>query len=242
MDDRILEVCCYTTASALIAQQAGAHRIEFCDNYFEGGTTPSFGNLHWAIEHISLPIFPIIRPRGGHFVYSDTEIEIIKKEIKYCRQLGFEGIVTGALTKTGTIDYKLTANICEWAWPMEVTFHRAFDRVQSPFEALEVVIEAGCTRVLTSGQFPTALLGMNILQNLLIAAKEQIIVMPGGGIRASNLGSLLQNLPAKEFHTSALTFQPEPYFSPESMAEKLVKPTAELAEITQMLDILKRWP
>jgi copper homeostasis protein len=240
MSQRLLEICCYSALAADIAQKAGAHRIELCDNFFEGGTTPSPGNLHWAARHLTVPVFPIIRPRGGHFVYNPDEVDIMKKDILFCKNLGFQGVVLGFLNEKGMVDYGLTAEACEWAWPLEVTFHRAFDRVVDPFENLEIIKKAGCQRILTSGQTPNAIVGSNLIIQLVKQAGHDIIIMPGAGIRSQNLANIAKMTNAIEFHSSALMHQREPYFSPKEMEESISLPVPDENEIGQMLNILEQ--
>lgn len=240
MSKRLLEICCYSAFAADIAQKAGAHRIEFCDNFFEGGTTPSHGNLHWAARHLTVPVFPIIRPRGGHFVYNPDEVDIMKKDILFCKNLGFQGVVLGFLNEKGMVDYGLTAKACEWAWPLEVTFHRAFDRVIDPFINLEIIKKTGCQRILTSGQYSGALEGRHLIKQLVEQAGYDITIMPGAGIRSQNLENIARMTNTIEFHSSALMHQREPYFSPKEMQESISLPVPDKNEIGQMLHILNR--
>ena len=145
----VLEVIGFTIQSCVIAQQAGAKRIELCDNPSDGGTTPSYGFIKVARKKLEIDLFPIIRPRGGDFFYSDDEFSIMKNDSKVCKELGCDGIVMGILKTDGTIDKQRSSELVELAYPMEVTFHRAFDRTADYHSALEDVIETGCTRILT---------------------------------------------------------------------------------------------
>src|SRR6188508_2060396 len=138
-----------TTKSAV---EGGADRIELCANLAEGGTTPSYAHIKKCRESFDIALFPIIRPRGGDFLYTKDEFEIMKNDIKLCKELGCEGIVIGLLNMDGTIDITRTTELVELAYPLGVTFHRAFDRCKDPFVALEELIESGCERILTSGQ------------------------------------------------------------------------------------------
>ena len=142
-----------TTQSAV---EGGADRIELCANLAEGGTTPSFGHIKKCREAFNVLLYPIIRPRGGDFLYNAEEFEIMLQDVKLCKQLGCDGVVIGLLNKDGTIDTKRTSLLVEAAYPLGVTFHRAFDRCRDPFEAMEQLIEIGCERILTSGQQPVA--------------------------------------------------------------------------------------
>jgi len=200
-----LEVIAFSIESCALIQQAGAHRIELCDNPGEGGTTPSYGFIKQARKLTSIDLYTMIRPRGGDFLYNDDEFETMKEDIKLCKQLGCDGVVFGLLNAEGTVDKKRSAQLVELAYPLGVTFHRAFDRVRDAFEALDTLIEIGCERVLTSGLMPNVSGGKHLLKQLVTAADERIIIMPGSGVRHNNLAELAQFTGAVEFHTSART-------------------------------------
>jgi copper homeostasis protein len=200
-----LEVIAFTIESCLLIQKAGAHRIEMCDNPADGGTTPSFGFLKKARELVSIDLFPMIRPRGGDFLYNNDEFEMMKEDIRYCKELGCDGVVIGLLNADGTIDKKRTAALIELAYPLGVTFHRAFDRTRDAFEALETLVEIGCERVLTSGLTPDVTQGTEMLAQLVSTADNRITIMPGSGVRSNNIKALAQQTRAVEFHTSART-------------------------------------
>jgi copper homeostasis protein len=201
-----LEICANSVASCIAAQQGGAKRIELCDNLLEGGTTPSYATIALAREKVSIDIYPIIRPRGGDFLYTDLEFEIMQKDIAVCKQLGCNGVVIGLLTANGRVDVERTQILVEQAWPMGVTFHRAFDMTEDPLQALEDIIGTGCERILTSGQRNTAIEGTELLKTLVKLAEGRIIIMAGSGVRANNIESLIQETGATEFHTSARTY------------------------------------
>ncbi|GAA4213702.1 copper homeostasis protein CutC [Pedobacter jeongneungensis] len=201
-----LEVCANSYASALAAQNGGAKRAEFCDNLAEGGTTPSYGQLALAKKNLSIEIWPIIRPRGGDFLYSDTEFELIKEDIKICNSLNCEGVVIGILKADGTIDKERCAELIELARPMDVAFHRAFDMSNDMYQALEDLIELGIKRVLTSGGASSALLGAEKLSQLVKKANGKITIMPGAGINENNIQQLIDQTGATEFHASAKEF------------------------------------
>jgi copper homeostasis protein len=198
----IIEIACNDFATALSAANGGADRLELCSALSEGGITPSAGILKQCREKISIPLFPILRPRGGDFLYSDDEFEIIRKEAQRCKQMGFEGVVVGFLQKNGKVDREKTKRIVDVAYPLEVTFHRAFDRCKDPFEALEVIIESGCQRILTSGQQLKAMDGAGLISDLIKKANQRIIIMPGSGINPSNILQLAKLTRAEEFHAS----------------------------------------
>ena len=198
-----LEVIAFNISCCDKIERAGAHRIELCANPQEGGTTPSAGFIDAARKKVSIELFPIIRPRGGDFLYSEDEYEVIKADVIYCRDAGCDGIVTGMLNSDGLIDKEKISHIVKLAHPMEVTFHRAFDRTPDAFAALEDVIDAGCTRILTSGLQATAIEGSDLLLKLVEQAKGRIIIMPGSGIRSSNITDIARLTGALEFHSSA---------------------------------------
>lgn len=234
MSSFLLEIAAYSIESAIAAEAAGAHRIELCDNPAEGGTTPSYGTLRVVREKLNIPVFPIIRPRGGHFVYSATEAEVMKQDIILCRQMGFEGVVIGLLNADATVDYATTSKFVEWAYPMDVTFHRAFDRTPNPFEALETIIKTGCTRILTSGQVPDVSKGTHLVSGLIKAAAHRITIMPGSGVRAKNIAEIALATGASEFHSSASNWRKEPYFTPDSMDENIEQNRLDKEEVAGM--------
>lgn len=198
-----LEICATSLASCLAAQAGGAKRIELCDNLLEGGTTPSYAMIALAREKVTIDLYPIIRPRGGDFLYSDIEYEVMKKDIALCKELGCNGVVIGLLTADGEVDIARTQALAELAWPMGVTFHRAFDMTRDPFKALEDVISTGCERILTSGQRNTAAEGAALIKELIAKADSRITIMAGSGVRSHNIASLAEATGATEFHTTA---------------------------------------
>jgi copper homeostasis protein len=234
-----LEVIAFSIASCVVAEQAGADRIELCDNPGEGGTTPSYGMIKTARLKTSIALFPIIRPRGGDFLYSNDEFEIMKNDINVCKTLGCDGVVIGFLLPDGRIDEHRTAELVELAYPMDVTFHRAFDRVKDPIESLEKIINCGCKRVLTSGLHPTAELGIDLIEQLVAQAGNRISIMPGSGIRAQNIEKIASKTKAHEFHSSARTIlnSSMQYLNP-SMNEALVSFILDEKEVFEMKKIL----
>ena len=202
-----LEICCFNLPSALIAQEAGAHRVELCASPDEGGTTPGPGTIRTARERLHIELYPIIRPRGGDFLYTDEEYRIMIRDLEYAKTVGCNGVVIGLLNADGSIDKARSARLVELAYPLGVTFHRAFDWAVNPFEALEDLISIGCERILTSGQRPTAIEGADLIDELVRQADERIIIMPGSGIRASNIAALAAKTAAGEYHSSARTKQ-----------------------------------
>lgn len=195
-----LEICVDSAISALNAQSAGADRIELCDNLGEGGTTPGYGMIISARNNLSIGIHVLIRPRGGDFLYSDTEYDIMRRDIELCGENGIDGIVTGILLPNGTVDVERTARLIEFAYPMTATFHRAFDMCMDPVNGLEDVIATGASRLLTSGQQNKALDAVELIRQLVIQAGERLIVMPGGGIDETNAAQIITATKAKELH------------------------------------------
>lgn len=232
----ILEIAVFNIQSAIMAAQAGANRLELCENPFDGGTTPSYGTLKTVREKITIPVFPIIRPRGGDFLYSEEEFEVMKKDILLCKSLGFEGIVTGLLNSDATIDVKRTDALVKTAYPMEVTFHRAFDRAADPLQALETVIDCGCQRILTSGQVPNSFDGKELIKQLILQADERIIIMPGSGVRSNNIAELATYTGAIELHSSARkNIASVMEFVQKGMQENLENIIVDIDEITNMI-------
>ncbi len=199
----IFEVCAFNIQSAIVAEKAGAARVELCDNPMEGGTTPSYGAIRQTREKINIALYPIIRPRAGNYLYDDNEYEIIRQDIEMCKELGCNGISIGAQKIDGGMDTDRLKQIVEWAYPMGVTCNRAFDNTPDPYKALEDIISTGCERILTSGQKTGAPEGTVLLNELVTLAGDRIIIMPGAGINATNIKQLLQQTGAKEFHGSA---------------------------------------
>lgn len=198
-----IEICAGSITSALAAQEGGACRVELCDNLKEGGTTSSFGMLLLARKNLSIKLFPIIRPRGGDFLYSDLEFEVMKADVIQCQELGCDGVVFGILKKDGNVDAKRCLELKQAAGNMETTFHRAFDRCKDPFKALEGIIDMGFNRILTSGQEITAIKGASMISKLIEQANGRIIIMPGAGIRPGNLKELIEQTGATEYHSTA---------------------------------------
>lgn len=197
-----IEVCIDSVQSAINAQEAGAARVELCDNLFEGGTTPSAGAIAITRQQINIGLQVIVRPRGGDFLYSDLEMEIMKKDILTAKASGADGVVIGVLTADGRVDTKRCAALIELARPMNVTFHRAFDMARDPLEALEDIISLGCERILTSGQQRTAIEGKGLIAQLHEKAAGRIIIMPGGGVDEYNLDQMAA-CGVQECHVSA---------------------------------------
>ncbi|MBE8714569.1 copper homeostasis protein CutC [Sphingobacterium hungaricum] len=207
MDKKIngiqLEICANSLASALIAQEAGASRIELCTNLENGGTTPSYGQIKLVKEKLHIGVNVLIRPRGGDFVYDESEWEAIKEDVLFCKELKCESIVFGALLPDGNVDLEKMEEIISLASPMKVVFHRAFDKCLDAEKALEEVISLGCIRILTSGLADTALEGKNRLQTLQQQSNGRIEIMPGAGVNNENILEILHHTGCTSIHASA---------------------------------------
>lgn len=197
------EICANSVASCRAAQEGGADRVELCAGIPEGGTTPSYGMIRSARESISIGLNVIIRPRGGDFLYSEEEIKEMIYDINVARELGADGLVFGCLLPDGRVDKPNMERLMEAAGDTPVTFHRAFDHCSDPMKALEDIIELGCARILTSGCMPTAMEGVSLLSELVEAAGDRIIIMPGCGVNEGNIAETARLSGAREFHFSA---------------------------------------
>jgi len=207
MNEIKLEIAVFNYESAVIAEQCGADRIELCENYSAGGITPQPELIRKVKSKLKIPARIMIRPRAGNFIYNDSEFEEMKNSINHCSVLGMDGVVFGVLEENNLIDKRRCTELVQLAKPMHATFHRAFDEVKNPVEALEEIIECGFDRILTSGQKQTAVEGAKIISELIIQAKERIIIMPGGGVRAENILEIKNRTGAKEFHSAAVNLQ-----------------------------------
>lgn len=203
----LLEICANSYQSAKNAQEAGAHRIELCQELSVGGITPSYGLLKEVIENLNIPIFVLIRPRGGNFVYSDAEFDIMKRDIQLCKDLECQGIVSGVLNADKTIDINRTKELVELSKPLQFTFHRAFDEVANPKKALEQLIAFGVERILTSGQENSAEKGLELLQVLNKISKNRITILAASGINSDN-ALKFKEIGLKEIHASASSTLP----------------------------------
>jgi len=195
-----LEICLESVDSVIAADRAGADRVELCADLLEGGTTPSAGTIRAARENAKIGINVMIRPRGGDFLYTDAEFLSMKHDIDIAKELGADGIVLGLLNANGTVDVERTRQLVEQARPLPVTFHRAIDVSRNLLESLEDVISTGAARVLTSGGEPSVVDGAPMVRQMVEAAKNRIIVMPGCGIRLDNVLSILETTGAQEVH------------------------------------------
>ncbi len=198
-----VEICVDSAAGAFAAERGGADRVELCDNLLEGGTTPSAGCIKVVRRGLKIGLQVIIRPRGGDFLYDETEMKVMREDIRVAKDLGADGVVIGCLTPEGEIDVARTRELIELARPLNVTFHRAFDMCRDPRKGLEDLIELGANRVLTSGQESSCLEGLDLLAALHTQAAGRIIVMPGGGITPRNIKKIVAGTGVGEVHLSA---------------------------------------
>jgi copper homeostasis protein len=200
-----LEVCANSVASAIAAQEGSAIRVELCDNLHEGGTTPSYGQIALARKLLKIKLYVLIRPRGGDFLYSDTEFEIMKADIRYCIETGCDGVVIGILNANGTVDKQRSRELVKMAREkgLGVTFHRAIDMCADMQQAMEDIIGIGCERILTSGGKSTAIEGVSMIAHLVEQAKGRIIIMPGAGVNESTVADVVNYTGATEVHSSA---------------------------------------
>lgn len=199
---KILEICCFSVESARRAQAAGADRIELCAGRPEGGTTPSYGMLRQAVE-LEIPVVPMVRPRGGDFTYRSDEFAAMLTDIELIKELGYQSVVTGILNRDLEIDVSRLQELMEAGDGLNFVFHRAFDLLDDPEVGLQTLAELGVDRVLTSGGEPDAPEGVDRIAQL-IQLGTPVTIMPGGGVRPSNVSALLE-VGAQEVHSSATT-------------------------------------
>ena len=213
-----IEIACFNLESALIAQKAGADRVELCADMLVGGTTPIIETIQQARKHLTIDLYVMIRPRGGNFVCSEAEFEQMKLEIETIKKLGVNGFVFGILNKDKTINIEQNKALLELAKPFPCTFHRAFDEVLNVDKALEDVISCKFSTILTSGTFPNVMEGKEVLKQLVNQANNRIKIMPGGGLRSTNISALDEMVNINWFHSSAITDGSE-IASPEEIVQ-----------------------
>lgn len=211
-----LEICVESVNRAIAAERGGADRIELCHDLYSGGVTPSVAEMQATRRLLRIPIHVLIRPRAGDFLYADQEFEAMKRDIGVARELGMNGIVLGVLNKKGEVDCERTKLLVELAQPLPVTFHRAFDLCSDLKTSLDAVIETGATRLLTAGGKNGVSNGLPHLARLIANAADRIVIMPGGGIRASNIERTLSQTGAREIHSSLSRPRHSTNYSPES--------------------------
>jgi copper homeostasis protein len=196
----LVEACVESLDSARAAEQAGAARLELCANLAVGGTTPSAQLVRSVCSAVAIPVFAMVRPRAGDFVYSDAEIATMLTHIGRVREAGAHGVVIGALTAGGAVNNRAVRALVQASRSLPVTFHKAFDAIEDQSAALERLVEAGVQRILTSGGEPTALNGSARIAELIRQANDRIVIMPGGGVRASNVLAIVRSSGAREVH------------------------------------------
>lgn len=231
-----MEIIGFNIQSCITAQKCGADRIELCASPGEGGVTPPYSQILQARKILQIPFFVMIRPRGGDFLFSDIEFQMMLADVKVCRNIGADGIVIGMLNEDGSVDVSRCSRLVEAAYPMGVTFHRAFDRVKDYQRSLKDIINMGCERILTSGLHPTCIGGLEILKELVVLADGDISIMPGSGIRASNIRYVVESTGVTEVHSSAsVKMDSGMKFVNDKMKESLQHTEADEEEIGKMI-------
>lgn len=200
-----LEIACFNLESALIAQENGADRVELCDGIEFGGITPTFEITKKARQLVAVDLYVMIRPRGGNFVYSDSELEQMKSDIIQFKRLNVDGFVFGILNEDRTINVTQNSELVDIAKPFPCTFHRAFDEISDAFQSLEAIIHCGFETILTSGQAKNVVEGKERLSELVSKANNRIVILPGGGLRSNNIQMIQKKTNANFFHSSAIT-------------------------------------
>lgn len=226
----IIEICCGSIESAINAEKGGADRIELCSTLVVGGITPSYGIISETIKRLQIPVFVLIRPRGGDFMYSEAEFESMKQDIEMCKELGCSGIVSGVLLKNSEVDLERTAELIEISKPLPFTFHRAFDWVPDPVKSMKELQEIGAARILTSGQETNAFKGIELLKELNSEASS-ISILAGAGINSENIEAF-KTAGFTEVHTSCVEMKTQifnrvPMNSPELLSEDARGETTE---------------
>ena len=196
----VVEACVDAIDAALEAVQGGAGRIELCGELLQGGVTPSAGLIAAVWDRIDIPLFVLVRPRPGDFLYTDDELDVMRRDIEQVQALGVDGVALGALTTDGDVDVERLRSLVELARPMSVTFHRAFDMVRDQGAAADALMELGIDRVLTSGVAPTAAEGSDAIASLVQRVGDRLVVMAGGSITATNVGELVEATGVREVH------------------------------------------
>jgi copper homeostasis protein len=240
MQEMIFELCAETIDACLAAREGGAHRIELCSGLSEGGITPSHGLILDAVERSGIPVHVLVRPRGGNFVYSAPEIDVMRRDILHSKELGAAGAVFGILRPDGRVDVEATRALVQLARPLEVTFHRAFDTTPSLAQALEDVIATGADRLLTSGGQPNVVAGSAALAELVRLAGHRIEIAVGGGLRLQNAALLARATHAKHFHGSLRRRLKQPASPAEVAGESLSMGPQYVADADDVRTLIQR--
>jgi copper homeostasis protein len=228
----LLEISVENLEAAMAAERGGADRVELCGNLSIGGVTPDTEIIRVVRAQVHIPIFSMIRPRAGDFVYSDAEFSEMRRSINDAKESEMNGVVLGVLRKDRRVDVERARELVEFARPLPVTYHRAFDEAIDLRQALEDVIEAGAKRILTSGGAKSALEGAAVLANLIEAAEERVVIVPGAGISSANIAEVARRTRAREFHSglsAALPYGSHEYKRFEEEVRKLTKKIVRLA-------------
>jgi copper homeostasis protein len=245
----MLEICIDSVASARAAAAGGAGRVELCTGLPEGGLTPSAGLLRAVRAVFPGKLMVLIRPRGGDFLYSDEETDLMQQDIETARSLGADGIVIGCLNPDGTVDKTRCRSLLEAATPLDVTFHRAFDMTRDLAEALDDILSMRIRRILTSGGCPTAHEGAGVIRRLVAQAGDHLTLMPGGGITPENIGEILRATGAYEIHLgarrtveSAMTFRnPSCFMGPFSRDAEYARRETHADDVRRCQEQLAAW-
>jgi len=230
-DKRTLEITVETLSAALAAERGGADRIELCGDLGLGGVTPASDLMRAAVRKLRIPIFVMVRPRAGDFLYSVEEFAFMKGSIAEARKNGIHGVVLGLLAKDRRIDVDRTRQLVEWADPLPVTFHRAFDESRDLGESLEAVIHTGAKRILTSGGAARAPEAIALLAELVAAADHRIVVIPGSGINSTNIMQIAKSTNAQEFHSGLSTVLPYGSGDAQAIEDEVRKLASALADV-----------
>jgi len=242
-----LEICVFSVESAISAQKAGADRVELCSGFAEGGLSPSAGTIRLVRKLLNIQCFVMIRPRGGDFCYSDTEIEQMHRDIEYAKSCGADGVVLGVLQPNGHVNIVRTRELVQQAAPLQVTFHRAFDHVVDPFRALDDIIVCGCRRILTSGLKSTALEGLDAIRNLVAHSDGRMEIMAGSGVNPANAHKFIEagvqalHFSAKKQIPGKMVYRNKqvPIMQADAMTDyDLI--TVDEGKIREMAEIIKR--
>ncbi|AVR45258.1 copper homeostasis protein CutC [Christiangramia fulva] len=239
----LVEVCANSLESAINAEKAGADRIELCSELGVGGITPSYGLLQQVMEEVTIPVHVLIRPRSGDFSYSEAEFRVMLKDIEFCKSIGVKGIVSGALKPDFSLDKQKTSTLIKTSEGMHFTFHRAFDWLKDPLESFKIIQDLGADHLLTSGQQPKAIEGIDLLKQLL-KVSDSCKIMPGGGVNSENIESF-KNAGFEEIHFSGTIFYktlpqlPKISMNSEKFLKEDHKAISDVRIIREMIQKLK---